>query len=268
MLEIGLLASTLGIGWIDWLTGAELNLAIFYLMPIVGAGWASSRRSAVFHGFAAAVCWFVADISLRTDEYLLVPLWNAFTGLFIFVGLGLLIAVVRSNQADLKASLDRERRLVHTDATTGLPNSRAFMKELAGQGEQKHAGPIGVIFLDLDNFKRVNDDFGHAEGDAVLREVGRALRAAVRRDDVAARIGGDEFAILALDVDRVALREIAARIVTAIEALGRRYPGTGLGASVGLCHLEAAPSDLDQMLRLADQAMYAAKTEGKGRVHE
>ena len=125
-----------------------------------------------------------------------------------------------------------------------------------------------LLFLDLDDFKGVNDGLGHAAGDALLREVAGRMRGAVRTDDVCARLGGDEFAVLLADGDTVAALEIAERLVRLVEepAVLSGRP-TRVGASVGVvCGAPGAGLDAEQLLQRADVAMYAAKARGKHRV--
>ena len=151
------------------------------------------------------------------------------------------------------------------DPLTDLPNRALFMERLrdavaAGSG-------AGVMFIDVDDFKIVNDSLGHAVGDALLVEVGARLRACVRPGDVVARLGGDEFAILlpAVEAPAVQARRVAARILDAF-----RMPvsaGSALVAvhvSIGIAEGLRGGADADELVRRADVAMYAAKAKGKG----
>ena len=156
------------------------------------------------------------------------------------------------------------QELVVTDHLTGLRNRRGFEEALS-----RAPDPSGtcVLLIDLDNFKRVNDQLGHDAGDAVLAEVGARLALHARRGDVIARLGGDEFALILFDTDRAAAQTVAHRIVT---ALSRSYGATGplsaVGASVGLCCSGPDTVDLRQLVAQADEALYAAKRAGRGRL--
>jgi diguanylate cyclase (GGDEF)-like protein/PAS domain S-box-containing protein len=154
------------------------------------------------------------------------------------------------------------------DTLTGLPNRVLFNRELQralGTAEAGGAGP-GLLVLDLDDFKQVNDRFGHAAGDQLLRAVARRIRSSVRRADVVARIGGDEFAVIMHRAqDEHALGAVASRVVTQLrapfEVMGRRV---SVGASAGTALPAADHVAPDELVDRADRAMYAAKLCGGG----
>lgn len=154
------------------------------------------------------------------------------------------------------------------DTLTGLPNRVLFDRELQralGTAETGGAGP-GLLVLDLDDFKQVNDRFGHAAGDQLLRAVGRRIRSSVRRADVVARIGGDEFAVIMHRAEEEhALGAVAARVVTQLrapfEVMGRRVT---VGASAGTALRGAEHVAPDELVDRADRAMYVAKLHGGG----
>jgi diguanylate cyclase (GGDEF)-like protein len=156
-----------------------------------------------------------------------------------------------------------------TDALTGLANRVAFVAgvDAALTASTGHAGTVAIVFIDLDDFKDVNDTLGHAAGDEVLRVAAARLREAVRPTDVIARLGGDEFAILLEGVHEpaVAMRT-AQRAVTALAA-SLEVAGTSVhvGASAGLA-LRRLGSDPESLMREADVAMYTAKRQGKNQV--
>lgn len=147
-----------------------------------------------------------------------------------------------------------------TDALTGLANRAAFTAALAEALESGTAAEVSVLFVDMDDFKEINDHLGHEAGDQVLREVASRLTRASRPDDVCARLGGDEFAVLLPGAGAEAAQDAAARVSDAIAAPLRRADDVPvpLSASVGWATVPAgsAPEDL---LRRADAAMYAAK---------
>ncbi|MEA2350656.1 MAG: hypothetical protein QOG86_1597 [Thermoleophilaceae bacterium] len=177
----------------------------------------------------------------------------------------------RSAQARLTAS-DRHHRALATemlhlaerDPLTGLGNRRAFdraMAELQAAGE-----PGAVILLDLDNFKQVNDRFGHQRGDEVLRAVARSLWAGVRESDLVARLGGDEFGIVLqrADVERAerVAADLRAGVRDACASLPLRSP---VDASVGVASLGETPHDSAELMARADAAMYRNKLARRDR---
>jgi diguanylate cyclase (GGDEF)-like protein len=169
------------------------------------------------------------------------------------------------------AQLSREsewRRLSETDALTGLLNRRAFLEHLRGQVAAGASGAL--LFIDLDNFKRLNDTRGHGAGDQVLRAVGRMMEAHTRETDAAARLGGDEFALFLSGIDAAAARRRAQGLVrTAAEALSNESGDAGapLGVSIGVAIVRPSGTlDAEALLEAADRAMYAAKQAGKNTV--
>ncbi|MFP4615484.1 MAG: GGDEF domain-containing protein [Thiohalorhabdus sp.] len=189
---------------------------------------------------------------------------------------GDLLAVV-----DLTSEGRRLRRLERAavrDDLTGLPNRRGFRERLAAavNGARRHGFPVSLAYLDLDDFKRVNDRLGHVSGDAVLRAMGETLGRFVRREDTAARLGGEEFAILFAHADPEAAmaraEQFRDRLVRAAlpgpEAASDSVLTVSIGVAGGdLAGLEGTEEALgERLLAAADRALYAAKAEGKNRV--
>jgi diguanylate cyclase (GGDEF)-like protein len=156
------------------------------------------------------------------------------------------------------------------DALTGLANRRLFLERLTGVLERRRGSGshTGVLFMDLDNFKLLNDRFGHPTGDEVLKAVGERLRQTIRPGDTAARLGGDEFALLLEEVEgpeeavAVARRLLDAVARPLVVGDGQMRTGTSIGVALS----DAVGDSADDLLRNADIAMYAAKSAGRGRV--
>ena len=168
----------------------------------------------------------------------------------------------------------RRHRLVErqaaTDELTGLPNRRLFMRSLGAEiARAKRSGDaFGVILLDIDDFKRVNDRFGHDAGDRALRAFADVLRSAMRETDVAARIGGEEFACLLPSSDEAGALGLAERIRADLAARAIPLPDgreVTITASLGIAAYPEGKS-AEGLLRAADRALYRAKAEGKNRV--
>jgi diguanylate cyclase (GGDEF)-like protein len=152
------------------------------------------------------------------------------------------------------------------DSLTGLANRPSFNAALSVALGDNRAQPTTVLFVDLDDFKDVNDLLGHGGGDDLLREVAKRLQRATRPDDVCARLGGDEFAVLLRGTDGGTAAEVAARIVRAIAAPAHLDRGVAhVGASVGVA-TASGETDLEALIHRADVAMYAAKANGKAQV--
>ncbi len=159
--------------------------------------------------------------------------------------------------------------LAHHDALTGLPNRTSFHAsvERALARADRRNGLVAVLYIDLDDFKAVNDDHGHAAGDAFLADVAARIRSCMRTVDTAARLGGDEFAVVldGIDARDDALR-VAQRITETLGAPGTAPPYRASRASIGIAFGDDAPeAEVGPLLSRADAAMYAAKRKGKGR---
>ena len=163
-------------------------------------------------------------------------------------------------------ALADSRRQARTDELTGLPNRRSVYEALRAADLRLAAGEdLAVLVIDLDRFKEVNDSFGHSAGDALLRQAGPRLRGELRQGDVLGRLGGDEFVVLARGLDPGAALDLARRLR---EQLQRpfRYGGLQLSvdASVGVAVGPEQSSGAEELLQLADLAMYAAKSTRSG----
>jgi diguanylate cyclase (GGDEF)-like protein len=154
------------------------------------------------------------------------------------------------------------------DSLTGLASRPLFLDRLQGgvADTARDDCRMALLFIDLDRFKAVNDTLGHAAGDALLVAAARRIQACLRLGDVAARFGGDEFAVMLRDVTAAQAGVVAGRIIEAVE---RPYPIGGdevtVGASIGVALCESAAPDAEELLRRADAAMYRAKRNGRGR---
>jgi diguanylate cyclase (GGDEF)-like protein len=157
-----------------------------------------------------------------------------------------------------------------TDELTGLANRRRFMEvvELELKRAERFQSPLGLLLVDLDDFKNVNDRFGHGTGDEVLRALSDVFRESLRDVDLAARLGGEEFAVLLPETDYSGAAGVAERLRASLASLELETPDReqfGVTASFGVAVYPEAQS-VDELLRTADAALYRAKAEGKNRV--
>jgi diguanylate cyclase (GGDEF)-like protein len=185
----------------------------------------------------------------------------------VLLAFALIVPLVR----DLRQQHERAEEEAITDALTGLSNHRRFRQILAKEVERarRFDRPLSVLMLDLDDFKGINDNHGHLEGDRVLREVGRVLRAESREVDEPARYGGEEFAIALPETRIDGAMEVAERIRKRLDRM--RIPLDGrmgeitIRASVGVAGSPEQPPDVQKLIKSADQALYRAKQQGKNR---
>jgi len=190
--------------------------------------------------------------------------------LVIAAGLmGLATAMVLRSRAAVRDAERRLHALAHTDAVTGISNRHAFNERLAAEVDRARtlSSRLALVYIDLDNFKTLNDTLGHAAGDGLLRQVGRRLQSVVRSTDTIARLGGDEFAvILRTELEDEALSGYGQRIVGVFRAafteVGQQVSVT---CSAGIATYPGDASDMDGLISHADTAMYRAKEMGKNR---
>jgi two-component system, cell cycle response regulator len=152
-----------------------------------------------------------------------------------------------------------------TDALTGLANRRAFDEALAGEVERagRSGLPLTLVVLDLDHFKRVNDTLGHGAGDAALVAAARAIQGVARGTDLAARIGGEEFALLLPATDREGGLTAAERVQAAVRSI---TDPVALTATIGVATAVGRAADADYLLTAADDALYRGKAAGRDQI--
>lgn len=246
------------LSFLDFLTGPEYAFSIFYLLPILLVTWQYSHRAGVLFSFASALAWEVANrlAGMQYSSPLIEP-FNVVIRLCFF-----LIIVYLLKQ--MRQALERERRMANTDFVTGVLNSRAFYKITEHELKQHELSRqhISLAYLDLDNFKYINDRLGHLAGDRLLRAVAETLQETMRSTDIIARLGGDEFAIL---LPRTSSEAAEAAVQRIRQALAQRMQKEGwpVTCSIGLITSTQPEIDVDGLIRRADDAMYFAKQKGK-----
>ncbi len=251
------------VGIADYLTGYEVAFSIFYVAPVAVAAYIVGRRSGLIVALLSAAVWLAADLGAgHVYESSWVAYWNTFTRFLFF-------AFVAATLAAFRELLSREEELSRTDFLTGLANSRAFYEvanaELNRARRYGHA--LSIAHIDVDNFKAINDSFGHHVGDDLLRVIAENMRSNIRKTDVAARLGGDEFILLlpetAKDEAAVAVTKLHKHLNEVVES--RRWP---VSFSVGLLTCLDAPRSVDDLLRMADKLTYEAKSSGKNTIRQ
>jgi diguanylate cyclase (GGDEF)-like protein len=175
--------------------------------------------------------------------------------------------VVAALLAVLRQAIDRERALARTDYLTGVKNDRSFYEhaDIELRRARRNRQPMGIVYIDVDNFKELNDRFGHNEGDSALRAIGAALLRYLRATDVVGRMGGDEFAILLPDTGKDKAVAIGKRLHASLtsELRGNGWPIT---LSMGVVTCTTTPSDIIPLMKAVDALMYEVKRSGKNRV--
>jgi diguanylate cyclase (GGDEF)-like protein len=244
---------------IDLATGSQSSLSVFFLIPLATCAWFVNRPGAVALATIAGFVWFLDEkphlIQSAPSSPLLI--WHCASRVGIFLVAVWLITALRE-------LFNQQRQLAETDDLTGLANRRSFDSHTVREISRatRSASPISLIFFDADRFKLVNDRFGHAAGDELLKTVASQVVLACRSHDIIARLGGDEFGILLPETDGPSARIVAEKIrIKLLEAMEHhRWPVT---FSFGVVTFTSPPSTPSDMLRLADELQYTAKRQGR-----
>ena len=248
------------IGALDFITGWEVSFSIFYLVPVCLAAWSMGRNlGALAAVLSAATGWLAVHLQASpSSSHPAIAYWNAVARLCV-----LLLAAFAT------AALKRALAIARTDPLTGLPNTRAFhdAAEAEMARARRYGRPFTIAYLDIDGFKRVNDQLGHARGDEVLKDVAATLGRSLRMSDVAARLGGDEFAMLLPEAGEKAARGALEKVHAALAA-GVRDLKPKIGFSIGAATFTLPPTSLSLALGETDELMYSAKRSGSRIRHE
>ncbi|HYS21794.1 MAG TPA: GGDEF domain-containing protein [Gemmatimonadales bacterium] len=237
-------------------TPSTIKLGLLYLIPVLLVTWFEGVFWGAAVTLATAVLRLVIEIDQVPQDTTSVAVLNQLSFLAV-AGIAIFgFRHIRRTQTLLED-------LAIRDPLTLVYNARAFAERLGQELKRtrRYGRPLSVLYLDLDDFKRVNDSHGHQTGDAVLKLVADAIRRAVRQLDVVGRLGGDEFAVLMPETDGDLAAAAAARLA---KELRDAFKGTpAVTASVGVVSCTRAEAGVDEVLRQADQAMYQAKRKGK-----
>ena len=257
---LGYIALTLLVYWANDQTPNEIRLGILYIVPVLLVTWTEGLAWGL--GFAAATTGLREVVAWEQLPPGTSVVWRLTNTASYIVVLGVAMAGLQR----LRSIQEQLSRLATHDSLTGLVNARAFALRLTQELERnrRYPRPLALVYLDLDDFKVINDSHGHQTGDAVLRLVAEAMRASVRQADVVGRLGGDEFAVLMPETDGALADQAAQRLAA---GLRNRFKGTPtVTASIGVGSCSVTDANTDELLRRADQAMYEAKRAGKDRV--
>ncbi|MCU0821996.1 MAG: GGDEF domain-containing protein [Spirochaetes bacterium] len=252
---------TAGVSYVQYLTGPELALTLFYLFPILLAIWKGGIWGGIFISFAASVMWFAAD-------YMLIKMFSGkmvlyFNFTFRLTGFLIITYIV----SELKNALLKHKDLASTDPLTSILNKRAFyeLSEIELYKAGRYNNSISILCIDIDNFKYVNDNMGHSTGDKLLKSVSDVIKSNIRKIDLVGRLGGDEFAILIGRSGAEAAYFVANKLRNLLleEMRKKGWPVT---FSMGLATFQTPPETLEELVEKGDIIMYTAKKNGKNMI--
>ena len=208
--------------------------------------------------FFSAVVWLSANhLAGESFPNILIPFWNTLTRFGFFFVITLLMA-------ELRDILDKEKKLARTDDLTHVLNRRAFYEAVNYELERvrRYPRPLTMVYFDLDGFKKINDEKGHAEGDRLLVEVSQMILSQIRSTDILGRLGGDEFAILLPETDPLAAQLVVPRLQRVLMNC-MHANGWSITFSIGVMSCFELPDSADMLVTLTDQLMYEVKSTGK-----
>jgi diguanylate cyclase (GGDEF)-like protein len=248
--------------WLNNHTPPDIRLGILYVVPVLLVTWHDGLPWGIGFAVGTAVLRYLTGLEQMPSDTA-TPVRAVNEAAYLIV-----MGVAMAGLAQLRRTQAQLRLLATHDQLTGALNARTFAERLSQELDRnrRYNRPLALLYLDLDDFKAVNDRHGHQTGDAVLRLVADATRSAVRQTDVVGRLGGDEFAVLMPETEGPVASAAATRLAGDIRTVFRGTPS--VTASIGVVSALAATAGPDELLRRADQAMYEAKRTGKDRVVE
>jgi diguanylate cyclase (GGDEF)-like protein len=249
----------IAVGVLDRATSNALSLAAFYLFPILLVSWNCGRGWGLVFALAS-VGTQVVQAGLQDSPYIKpVYLYIAYANVL----LEYLIVVVLSGM--LRKLYEQERHTARIDALTGAKNRKGFQEALAGEIARHERKGIAfcLAYIDLDNFKQVNDNHGHAEGDRLLKAVAEVSLETLRRSDTVGRIGGDEFAVILPETGRTEALFVVDKLQHKLRAV-TRLRRWHVSFSIGVAVFDKSPGVATAAMEFADRLMYTAKRTSKG----
>ena len=236
-----------------------------YILPVCAVAWWGAPRAAIACAALAAVGLVTNDLTVRPGAPAIAVAWNEFTRIVTMFAIALLIIYVRASSERVRTQSAETFRMAVTDQLTGLYNRRYLDDQLA----RVHANavriqrPYSLLMMDVDEFKLINDTYGHAEGDAALVAFAEDLRSVMRAGDIAVRIGGDEFVVVLPEARASDAESLAKRVQRALSRRTKSQEIRSVSSGIVEWHEFVEPDDL---LAEADQLVYQSKRVGGGTI--
>lgn len=251
------------LGFLEFYLGYMVSLAILYLLPISFGTWYKGKIIGIVFSFLSVLVWFIADLLIIreiTPVFLIVL--NGILRLTFFIFVTYLLTIV-------KDALDGEHSLARKDFLTDTWNRMAFYEILETENDRakRYKHPLTLVYLDLDNFKKVNDLYGHETGDKLLVIVTKTVLGIIRKTDFFARLGGDEFALLLPETKSDAASILLKRIQQ--DLLQQMSENDwGVTFSIGILTVTGGVISVNNMIKEADELMYSVKKSGKNNISQ
>jgi diguanylate cyclase (GGDEF)-like protein len=251
------------IGYLDYLTGYEVCFTLLYLFPIFYAGWYSGKIVGYIVAVLSGFAWLTSDLSSgHIYSHSFIIIWNFSMRLGVFILFAYFLYKI-------KTLISIEKELSRIDYLTGLKNSRSFYEnlEVAIENFKRFKRPFTVVYIDVDDFKTVNDTFGHLYGDGALKSVANIISESLRSTDVIARMGGDEFGLILLETSSKQSEEVLKRMMEKIAFIAKEEK-LRVSLSFGAVCFEnfLVSEDPSEIIKTADDLMYCVKKNGKNQI--
>lgn len=261
LLVLFIIITSIFVSVIDYITGTEIRVYPFYFIPVTLAASFISFRFAIFTSIFCTLLWFTSNFyagMVFSNKWFWA--WNCIAN---FISL-LFVSYLVSN---LKTYKDQQEKHAIFDSLTGLLNRRAFndkgsiILELC----RRLSMPVTIAFIDLDNFKFVNDNFGHKKGDEVILNISNIIKSNLRASDILCRLGGDEFVAMLPNTAIEGANSVLERIRHKVECEMQKE-SLEVRCSIGAEVFYTIPNNTDDLINSADKIMYSVKNSGKNRV--
>jgi diguanylate cyclase (GGDEF)-like protein len=248
---------------VDYGTGHRLRLTELYLIPLLVFTWTIGRLFGVLMSIVACTSWaYVQSLDSRYMSQPMLAYWDWMPVLLAF-----LIMVVAVTE--LRKALDDAHFQSRRDTLTGLVNKGGFYQVVGAEIEvcRRYKRTLSIAYIDCDNFKTVNDKFGHHVGDDLLRVISKTMLRKLRSSDLPGRLGGDEFAVMLPETNAEACRMVVEMLQQRLlhEMKEHHWPVT---FSIGIATFLRMPASIEDMVRQADKLMYAVKNTSKGAIKQ
>ena len=248
------------LGIIDTLTGKELDFSLFYVIPILIVTWHTGLGPGIVFSLISALVWLLSDVLSGHVTLLSIYAWNTLIRLGFFLTIAFLLS-------RLLTVLEHEREIAHTDYLTGALNSLFFYNVLQMEINRslRYKNLFTIAYIDLDNIKTVNDEFGHATGDEVLCFFVNQIKNSLRKADVVARLGGDEFALLMPETTQKSAQVVLSKLQHNILA-GMQKNNWPVTLSIGVLTCIDTPPTANEAIKKVDDLMYSVKKSSKNNI--
>ena len=251
------LAAIAALGFLRTASDAEYAFASAVIIPVVAVAWIGGRKAGIVLSLLAAIMWVGSDLlAERQFSSWWIPYLNAITRFA-----NLCLHSPSGGHGENPSGARTGNRQPRCPEWVAQPAGFLRGGNAEADRSRRYGHPLAVAFLDLDNFKRLNDSQGHEAGDRALKAVAKCLVGSLRTTDRLARLGGDEFAVLLPEIGYDAATDAGHKIAAAADAALKEFPP--VSASIGIAWFERAEGDFPAMLDAADSLMYEIKQEGK-----